>query len=66
MMLDQSGAAFDPVAVIGIEDAVDIAHFRVVDMAANNAVGTVFPSVVGDGIFELSDVRHCIFDLYFR
>src|ERR1700760_4215212 len=34
LMFDQRGAAFDPIAVIAIDDAVDGAHLGVMDMPA--------------------------------
>ena len=37
-VLDQRGAAFDPVAVIAVEDAIDVADLGVVDVAADHAV----------------------------
>jgi hypothetical protein len=38
VMLDERGAALDPVAAIAIENAAEIANFRVMDMAADNAI----------------------------
>ena len=37
-MLDERGQALDPVAVVGVEHAVDVAHLGVVDVAADHAV----------------------------
>src|SRR5690242_828935 len=36
LMLDQRGAALDPVAVIAVGDAVDVAHDRVVNVTADH------------------------------
>ena len=36
-MLDEGREALDPVAVVGVQHAVDVAHLRVVDVAADHA-----------------------------
>src|SRR5580704_12675548 len=40
MMLNQGGAAFNPIAVVHVHHTVDLAHFSVVNVAADDAVET--------------------------
>ena len=51
-MLDQRGAAFDPVAVVVICDAVDLAHFGGVDMPADHAVDAARAGRLRDDFLE--------------
>src|SRR5689334_21097306 len=44
-MLDQRGAALHPVAVIAIEDAVDLLDLGLVDVAADDAVQAASPGL---------------------
>ena len=37
-MFGQGGAAFDPVAVVAVQRAADVAHFGTVDVAADDAL----------------------------
>ncbi len=62
-MLDQGRAAFDPVAVVAVEDALDRAHLGGVNVAAHHAVGAP-PSRLGDdGGLEAADVFDRLLDL---
>ena len=60
-MLDQRGAAFDPVAVIAVERAIDIAHLGAVDMPADHALVTPAARFAGDGDFKIRHVVQCAF-----
>ena len=51
-MLDERGAALDPVAVVAIENAAEIADLGVMDVAADDAVDAAAPRLVGDGVAE--------------
>ena len=66
MMLDQRGAALDPVAVIHIGNAVNIAHFRDMDMAANRAVKAFALAVIGDLFLETMDEIHRPFGAFLQ
>src|ERR1700743_588446 len=55
LMLDQRGAAFDPVAVVAVGDAVDLADVGVVDVAADGAVDMMTASLLGQHGFECTD-----------
>ena len=37
-VLDQRAAAFDPVAVVAIQDAINLTHLGAVNVAADNAL----------------------------
>lgn len=62
-VLHQRRAAFHPIAVVAVEDAVDVADFRVVDVAADDAVHAPLAGYLGHGLLEIGDVGHCILDL---
>ena len=53
MVFDQCRATLDPVAVVVVGDAVDLLHQRVVDVAANHAVGTPSTCLRGQIYFEI-------------
>ena len=62
-VFDERRAAFDPVAVVAVEDAVDGPHLGGVDVAADDAVGAQ-PSRLGDdGGLEAADVFDRLLDL---
>ena len=48
MMLDECGAALDPIAVIHIGDAVNVPHFGDMDVTAYRAVVNSFEEQVAD------------------
>src|SRR5271170_1764794 len=55
VMLDQRGAALHPVTVVDVKHAGHLAHFGVMDVAANHAVEAAPPRLRGDGAFEPVD-----------
>jgi hypothetical protein len=55
-MLDQGGAAFHPVAIIGVPDPLDLGQFRLVDMAADDPIKSSVPGFAHGGGFEPGDV----------
>ena len=65
-MFDKSRAAFHPVPVIAVSDAVDLANFGVMDMAADNAVNTSVQRYVGEGVFKVRDKFDGILHLQFQ
>ncbi len=44
-MLHQSGAAFDPIAVVAISDPIDLAQLGGMDVTANYAIHVTAPRV---------------------
>ena len=62
-MFDQGRAAFYPVTIIAVGDAVDFANFRVMDMAANNAVDAPILGNVGKRIFKVCNKFNGVFHL---
>ena len=66
MMLDQGGAALDPVAVIAVVDAVDHRHLGRMDVAADHTVGVSFSGLAHDSLFEIGDELHRFFDPAFQ
>ena len=65
-MFDEGGAAFDPVAVVAVEDSVHHAHLGVVDVAADDAVEAASTGLVGQRGFEAVDGFDGAFDLLFQ
>src|SRR5262249_31697118 len=61
-VLDESGAALDPVAVIAIGDTGDFADFRMVYVAADHAVDAALGGRFGDGLLEARDVLDRVLD----
>ena len=55
-MLDQRGEALDPVAVVGVEDAVDLAQLGMVDVPADDAVHTALARLARQRLFEVADI----------
>ena len=51
-MLDQSGAALDPITVIAIKDAVHLANLGVMDVATDDTVDAATGRLGGYGIGE--------------
>ena len=62
-ILDQRGAALHPVAVVAVEDAVDVADLGVMDVAADHAVDAAPARLAGDGVLEVGDELHRVLDL---
>ena len=65
-MLDQGRAAFDPVAVVAVEDAADLADLGLVDVAADHAVDAAPPRLVGDRVLEVVDELDRVLDARLR
>ena len=63
VVLDQRAAAFDPVAVVAVQRAVDVADFGVVDVAAHHAVIAAPARLGGHGAFKVADVVHRLLHL---
>ena len=51
-MFDKRGATFDPITIIAVGDAIDIAHFSRVNMAANHTVGAPAARFFDHSVFE--------------
>lgn len=62
-VLDQGRAAFDPVAVVAVEDAVDGPHLGGMDVAADHAVGAPLSRFGDHRHLEAADVFDCFLDL---
>jgi hypothetical protein len=54
-LFNQRRAAFDPIPVIAVQNAVDLANFGMVDMTADDAVRLPLLGLVGNGLFEATD-----------
>ena len=52
-MLDQRRAALHPVAVVAVEDAVDVADLGLMDVAADHAVDAAPARLAGDRVLEV-------------
>jgi hypothetical protein len=61
-VLDQRGAAFDPVAVVAVEDAVDRADLGVVDVPAHHAVDAASSRLARHRVFVVVDELHRVLD----
>ena len=57
-LLDQRGAALDPVAAVQVERVADLPDFRAVDMAADDTIDAAGGGEPDHGLFELGDVFH--------
>src|SRR5258708_591893 len=55
-ILDKSGAAFNPIPVIAIQNTVNQFGFRVVDMAADDAVQPASPGFPCQGVLKTGDI----------
>src|SRR5258708_35256080 len=51
-IFDKSGAAFNPIPVIAIQNTIDQLGFRMMNMAANDAVQAASPRFPGQGVLE--------------
>jgi hypothetical protein len=63
VVLDERGQALDPVAVVAVENAVDVADFGLVDVPAHDAVAAAAARFVGHHALELRDEVHRVLDL---
>lgn len=55
-VLNQRGAAFDPIARIHINNIADGLDLRAMNMPANNAVYVVLPRCLHDSLLVVADV----------
>ena len=62
-MLDDRGAAVDPVAAVQVADAADLAHRGGVDVSAHDAVDAALARMVQDRVLEVENEAHRAFDL---
>ena len=60
--LDNGGKTFNPVTVIAIQNPVDIANLRFVNVAAQHAIVAASSRFVGEDHFELIDEGDGILD----
>src|ERR1043166_3313720 len=65
-IFDKGGAAFNPVAVVEIEDAADPLDRSVMNMAAHDAVEAACARLMGHGILEAADILDRILHLRFE
>ena len=61
-MLDQRGAAFDPIAVVVISDIADLADLGGMDMAADDPVDAARPRRMRHHLLEARDEGDRILD----
>ena len=61
-VLDQGRQTFDPIAIVAVQNAVDIANFSVVNMSAHHAIESVFGRLGGHGHFKVIDETDGLFD----
>ncbi len=62
-VLHQRRQALDPVAVVAVQHAVDVAHLGVVDVAADDALHAAPARLARDRDFEVADVADRALDL---
>lgn len=62
MVFDKGGVAFNPITIIAVQNAVDIAHFCMVDMAAHDTLQTPAAGLCGHGHFKVADIGQGFFD----
>lgn len=65
-MLHQGGAAFDPVAIVAIEDIVEPTNLGGVNVTANHAIHAATARFGDDGGFVVAYVFDRIFNLVFE
>jgi hypothetical protein len=51
---DESGQAFNPVAIIAIKNSIDMPHFGVVNMAADHAIDAASSGFASNGTLEIA------------
>jgi hypothetical protein len=62
----QGRAAFNPIAVVAVENAADVADFRVVDMAAHHAIDMPLAGFARQGFLEIGNERGGVLHLEFQ
>jgi hypothetical protein len=65
-MLDKRGATFDPVTVVAIENAIDAANLRAVDVAADDPICAAPASFRDHRLLVVADILDGVFDLLFQ
>src|SRR6202007_1259040 len=65
-MLHQRGTALDPIAVVAIQHAADVAYFGMMNMAADDPVHAAGACFRGDRVGEIADELHRVLDLEFE
>jgi len=60
-MFHNGGAGFNPVAGIAIEEAIHILDFGLVDVAADDAIGSMSASLAHHGLFVIGDEADDVF-----
>ena len=61
-MLHQGGSAFDPVAIVAIQDAIHIAYLGMVNVPTHGPVITTPSRFIGHGHFKIADEVDGFFD----
>jgi len=61
-MLDQSRAAFHPVAIVGIGDLAELPQLGMMDMAADHPFDATLAGDFGHGLFEIGDILNGVLD----
>jgi len=61
--LDERRQAFHPIAVVAVQDTVDIANLSLVDVAADDPIAAAAARFVGHHVLELRDEVHRVLDL---
>ena len=59
----QGRAAFHPITVVAIQNALDVTYLCVVDMAAHHPLVTLATCLLGHRSFEVTDEVDRLFDL---
>ena len=62
-MFHQSGAAFHPIAVVAVQNAVDVSGFRVMDVAGNHAIEAAASGLTRQSMLEVRNERRGVFHL---
>ena len=62
-VLHQGRSAFDPVAIVALQDAIDGAHFSLVDVTTHHALVATPGGFVGHGLFKVRHITQGLFDL---
>jgi hypothetical protein len=65
-ILNQGRAAFDPITVIAVQNAINFPHFCMVDVTADHAIDTALFGLMGNGFFKFADEFDGVFDLLFQ
>ena len=65
-VLGERRAAFNPIAVVAIENAANSPYFRVMDMAADDAVEAARARFAGERLFEIADEAGGVLHLQFE